>query len=349
MADGRARAEVASADSTVVRRGGIATPTGHGANSVGRDASCRCGAERGDWVVSADLMSVIDFPRPQLHKIRMGTIVVVQLDPEASLASLSDNAVDQAASLMTPRRRLALLTHHSAPQDGFEARAPWFPPDLGRFAARRVGLCRPLSSCQSYGGALADEPPRRAPTGKRVRPYTVWVRRAYLATRQHGAVGRERVLRLGEGWENEPEDVLDARDFANPPPTPPQSLIEPHYRMWLNLGDGDHDDFADPSTLEGELAQLRVYDHICTARAWTDRQRRIEQEWLGRKTEEVQTKCDRFTHWREELAEQDNRFRSEPIPSPCDDDVSPDDAVDNIRLGRTEEDAESSGNQNVDV
>lgn len=51
-------------------------------------------------------MSVIDFPGSQLGKLRMGTIVVVQLDPEASLAPLGDAVVDRAASQMTTARRL---------------------------------------------------------------------------------------------------------------------------------------------------------------------------------------------------------------------------------------------------
>lgn len=70
---------------------------------------------------------------------------------------------------------------------------------------------------------------------------------------------------------------------------------------------------------------------------------------MGRKTAEVQTKCDRFSQWRETLAEQDSSFRSELTPSPFDDDVGPDDAVDSIRPGRSEEDVEYPGCRNVDV
>ncbi|EJD43298.1 hypothetical protein AURDEDRAFT_125996 [Auricularia subglabra TFB-10046 SS5] len=245
------------------------------------------------------------------HSLTAGTVVVVALDPVSSLAMLNDTAAETAASRVVTQKRLAIVINPLLGSPDY-MRHDFCP--IGRGLPRDVWAAvaiRPQSS--QLGGRAPVSMPGSLPVkdacvhtahafeGSVSRLYTDAPSGIRISAEDATAVCLARIsdrnrLKFGEGWdaddrkvryEDEGEDdAWEPRPLCDPIPFPTPTFICPHYQVWLTVGDTD--EFADPSTLEAELEQLRA----------------IETEWRHRRTAEVEAKEQRLAQWRKTLTDQ---------------------------------------------
>ncbi|EJD39415.1 hypothetical protein AURDEDRAFT_171608 [Auricularia subglabra TFB-10046 SS5] len=246
-------------------------------------------------------MSFIDFPPPSKDILRFGVFVVVALDPAASLAVLDDEIVEAAARRLKTQKRLVLVDITLASEPGV-AYYRYYP----------VGSGLPRTSWQS----VPIEPATAHPEGRlpiscskklpiddphlhTMETFEGAISRIYMGqpsdircpdddlsrlSRQY----RRDMTRMYHELQGNRGDAALAVDSQGVPDGSPwegfvQTFMRPNYQMWLHID--ENESYADPSTLQDEIAEL------CA----------IETEWRERREAEVKAKKDRLQAWREDV------------------------------------------------
>ncbi|EJD43315.1 hypothetical protein AURDEDRAFT_167732 [Auricularia subglabra TFB-10046 SS5] len=244
-------------------------------------------------------MPFVDSPKPGPDPI--GSFVVVALDPVATLAIFNDLEVDRRAREIVTQRRLVIFDFPTI-----------FDLEVRRHRFYAIGSGLPAQAWASIPISPAAEHPEGRtplPTSKPVPVENPYVHSLFTF---EGSVSRvdtndasevqltaKDTLRVSktqysdnERWkeqeaaandddddDDESSDSSEANDPGSDSDSESASYLEPHYTMWKCFKEGEI--FADPSTLEDELEQLR----------------RIEADWRERTRGDKRANDCRFHEW----------------------------------------------------
>ncbi|EJD43311.1 hypothetical protein AURDEDRAFT_167728 [Auricularia subglabra TFB-10046 SS5] len=247
-------------------------------------------------------MSVIDFPPPNNNVPSLGTFVVVALDPAASLAVLDDENVETAAAKVKTRKRIVIVDITLGGEPGVSyyrylpvgsglPAASWPSVPIAPVTAHPEGRL-PISCSKTL--------PVDSPYVHTTETFEGEVSRIYMARPSDINCSQDDLRRLSRQYRGDmtrmdcelrASGVYDEVLAEGPPGVQEwdswegfvESFIRPKYHMWLHVDEAES--YADPSTLQDELAELYA----------------IEAEWRERREAEIKAKKDRLQAWRDDV------------------------------------------------